>query len=507
MLRTLVLRFSDLHTVPDHESVLSDLGHVWWGWWAKPWEPLNHGRLRAARLLVQGGRSLRIALVNRKDEEFFAAECTSVVFKEKAEDYTTTSPEPTATPEYYRTAELRAWFKFASIERISRRDYDREFGDYPVGDPTLYGVISSPSGLSLEPSPNWSLRSVGAPGDGVLHLSCLHFGSMHGYALPNGAQFRPGLPTLLDRILEGLTESSVSIGMVVVSGDFVSDGNPEGFPLALDFLRSLRRALGLGEQHLVVVPGDDDFHKLVPGGNPKIYYQHERDYRSFVRDLYERDVRDLEELRRFRTASGWDVILLLLNSARLRGENTTRYGYVGAHRYARMLEYAHEGVGAFDVEQRRLAMAVMHHHLCSVYPEDDVTIEELDERSAVNHRARGVGIALDAGQIANALQASGVWGVLHGHQHLPFLGYESRAVFEGGGWQSWRDVARGLYVLGAGSAGCSREHLSEILPLNSFNVYNLSNDALQVSTLGYGPRERPRLLLGEELQWSPGLDR
>ena len=42
----------------------------------------------------------------------------------------------------------------------------------------------------------------------------------------------------------------------------------------------------------------------------------------------------------FRTPDHEDLVLFALNSARLRGEHSKEYGYVGDHRYKEMIAWA-----------------------------------------------------------------------------------------------------------------------------------------------------------------------
>ncbi|WP_440284464.1 metallophosphoesterase family protein [Geodermatophilus amargosae] len=481
-----MLRWSGENTIEAHRDVVRERGHVWWGWWAKAWEPIEPTRLRAARRLISSNQ-LRVALVNRKQDTFFIAACDALGFNEGQAGVRIGSPEPEATPEYYRNEAHGAWFRFTRIEQIDRATYQRNFGSYPVGDPTLYDVVEDHQELVLRPSPAWSMRPIETKSDTILHLSDLHIGAAHGFPPPGNSSRRSA--DLAETITRAVEYADAEVGVLIVSGDLICDGAAENFASAHQFLTDLQRQLGLDREHCIVVPGNSDFHKLHPGVQPRRDYRHENDYRLFARSFYLRDIQDLETLYRYSTPSGWDISCIALNSARLRGEDSLEYGFVGAHRYSAMLEYALQTVGVtrFSSRDKKLGLAVMHHHVMPVYPEDDL--------NALGRPS----LAGDAGDITNRLQEAGVSAVLHGHHHLPFFGYQSKSVVRNGVWEAPSPFDGGVYVWGAGSAGADKDHLPELLRLNSMNMYTLGLDTVNVACYTFGPREAVRLLMRSEL--------
>lgn len=134
MLRTAILRFSDAEvpTIETHRAIINEKGYAWWGWWKKQAEPSPRSFLEYLRDAT-GREPLRIGLLNRKGNEYFAVgNCNAVAIGDAGA--LIPSPDLTATPEYYRCESFPAWFRFTCIKEIARHSFVREFGDVPSLD-------------------------------------------------------------------------------------------------------------------------------------------------------------------------------------------------------------------------------------------------------------------------------------------------------------------------------------------------------------------------------------
>jgi hypothetical protein len=239
---TAVLRFGDAEksTLEQHCDVIKSHNATWWGWWKKKTEPFAEHILNNLSKDCKRG-TLRIGLVNRKDDQFAAAVCEDLCFDRKG----IASPEPDLTPEYYRAQHFPAWFRFTKIDVLTKAQFRTEFCDVPSSDPTLYQLFIKENGeRELEPREEWSMAPVATSGDTILHLSDLHFGDDYGFPIErvHGQDLdRQRLPELLaDRILRDL---GLKVAVVVVSGDLITKGDTNHYPKVTSFLDELLKAL------------------------------------------------------------------------------------------------------------------------------------------------------------------------------------------------------------------------------------------------------------------------
>lgn len=150
------------------------------------------------------------------------------------------------------------------------------------------------------------------------------------------------------------------------------------------------------------------------------------------------------------------------------------YGYVGRDLYGPVLEKARrlrseiEGQGGI----KPLMMAVLHHHVLPT-----PLVEEPED-------GRPVSLTLDAGQLVDDLQTAGCHVVLHGHQHVPFVGSTSRAFRHGRGWSAGRTV----HVIGGGSCSVNVTRLWDNMRNNAVGVYQPIDGSLDVRMFELAPR-------------------
>lgn len=370
--------------------------------------------------------------------------------------------------------------ELSSIDHLPPESFRREFGGIPEGEPTLFAVEETETGISRLILPSVpGLDIVQTTGESILHLSDLHFGGDYGFTTTQRDDpiSEPPLESIITDRIRILKDCQ--IGVVVISGDIITKGDANAFPSAKVFLESLLKSLKLGKEHVVIVPGNHDIW-LQDVEHPTREYLPKDPFLSFKRDFYGADISEIECLHAFRTPGGWILSFLGLNSARPRSKETMDYGYVGQDRYARLLSRIseiNEGRSLNELSsQKRLNFAVLHHHLI---PAALVCKPEMK---------RPVSLTLDAGQLVADFQASVIHFALHGHQHIPFVGSTARAVTA---QNKWTGYEKPLFVIGSGSSGVTRHRLWDEKRNNTFGIYTPQPNGFRVRVEEYNQALKP----------------
>ena len=485
MIRSLVLRFSDFeagNSIARHKEIIDAKHRVLWGWWKKEvQEPLQPDVLNTVGKLCP----IKIGLANTMADEYHVACCTRIFYDSDGNNIP--CPDLSCTPAYYSNSNLPAWFQLSSIKRIRSIEFDEEFGGLPRGNNTLFAVKQSTSGRrSLAVPSTLNVENVETSGTSILHLSDLHFGKDHGFVTEKVENPVPELP-LEDIIFEGLqSHPDIHIGIVVVSGDFISIGDANNFPLAQKFLKNLLALLHLGEEHLVMVPGNHDI-PVNSDKQPTINYKFEEQYLMFIRAFFGEKIYEINGLHSFHTPENWHINFLALNSCRPRLKEAMDYGFVGKDRYKNLLQRMKKKNGNKNINElardKMLNFAVFHHHLLP---------GELVIRPELQPEPRPVSMTLDAGEIVTELQNSAFHFVLHGHQHIPFIGSTSRI-------NRVQDASWGInfpiIIIGMGSSGAKVERLAQEEPMNTFGIYTPKEDGLHIIIDEYNKAVMPRTFL------------
>lgn len=467
----LVLRYRDFEvnqTIAAHLAILDrqDCDVVWWGWWKKGHEAYPTTLLDALkRRLRVDGRAV-IGLVERTSGAYFAATCRAIATSNGRK---MRSPDPLCTPEYYRDAKFPAWFAFEQIVAQSRIEWEAQFGRVPGGDETIYDV--------QRPLPDVDAEVIEAEVQGrsglVLHISDLHFGKDHGFRAGRTATLAS---TLLERVTEALPERPMC---VVVSGDLSTQSDDRALMQGRLFIEKLADAFELPREAIVIAPGNHD----IPIDDPEVTrdFSNEQPFRDQMALFYGRAVSN-ERVHDIRDANGRHLIMGVLNSSRPRHKATMDYGYVGVDRSEPVMK----AMKQLRSRPRGAVWSalVLHHHVLSA-----AIVEEPE-------RERPVSLALDAGELITLAQRNGVDAILHGHQHMPFVGQVQRlAEFSAEGARA--ECGRPVTVLGAGSAGSSvaDERIPQEVNTNSLSYYEpFTDDGLVVSCSSFLPRVKPRVV-------------
>jgi 3',5'-cyclic AMP phosphodiesterase CpdA len=479
----LLLRFSDYETatIGAHLEMIAERERVWWGWWKKEHENFPGDILREASQLLP----MDIGLVNRKGHRFYIASCDAMEVGPEGERIP--SPDPDETPDYYRVSSHPVWFRFTGIKPTSIDDWLERFTGVPEGDPTLFWIDVDEERVIY---PQLEIdESVDTSGAGILHVSDLHFGDDHAFAR---SRTDSGIhnPTMVDVVVDAVGQLGYSVGLVVVSGDLITKAAETSYSSEVQpMLEYLLERLGVGKEHVVIVPGNHDIPLATEEASPTPTreFRHELRFRDFLRSFYGSDLREIESLRRFRTAQGWQVNVVGLNSVRLRDPDTKEYGYIG-HRadpwLRRVREMNSDRSTSELAEEQILNVAVLHHH---ILPGELICRPEKD---------RPVSLTLDAGKIVAECQDACMHLILHGHQHIPLIGSTSRARRVNGSWDGHADP---LFVIGSGSTGAAASRLPDEMRQNTFGFYMPSERRIRVDVHEFNPSVEPRRFIQLEI--------
>jgi predicted MPP superfamily phosphohydrolase len=486
MSQTIILRFSDneRNTIAEHLFILTDKSHshpyVYWGWWRPQDEDPKIDILGAFKRGLAAG-SVRIGLANTKEGRFYVANCQDVEYSTAGQRIP--APVPEHTPAYYRQDRFPAWFKLTSIEELPMEGFVREFGFKPTGHETLFPVRDSV--VSLTSTMESTVLQV--PGEAILHISDLHFGEFHGFAVSGGggAVYEKTLDDVIKDVLRKRGQMASRIGVIVVSGDIITKGDANSFGQARVFLEGLHSELGIPRDAVVIVPGNHDIY-LKNSRHVTRDYSERQPYLDFLRSFFARDIREISGVVRFRTPTNKRLAFICLNSIRPRSEVLKDFGYIGEDVYQPLVDLV---AGDTSQDSSELKIAVFHHHL--VLPPIAVWPINAGVETQAN-AMRPISVMLDAGPLIVCLQRAGIQCAIHGHHHYPFI---AEAGFK-------RDDDPSVVVIGGGSAGAKRDQLEEAFSFNSLGIYTPTTNAIAVELWKYNRATQAELILNKDINFA-----
>jgi 3',5'-cyclic AMP phosphodiesterase CpdA len=458
----LVLRYSDFRadTLEEHRRVLARTGSVWWGWWKKLHEDYPEESIRKLQRTLREGL-VEIGFVNRGPGIFVSAKCRQAEDR-SGNDFL--SPQPTRTPAYYRYQSFPLWLEIVELEELENEvAWVSRFGPVPIGDDTFFDDSTGAVEV-IEEGPDEAL------GFGILHISDLHFGNDHAFSsTPLVGQH----VALEKRIADSLGAQPAG---VVVSGDLTTQGDNDGLVEARMFLERLSDLLRLPRERFVIAPGNHDI--LVKGKTVTNHFENEQHFRTQMLEFYGHHI-ELERIHQFKGADGIYYVFVCLNSSRPRDTETMNYGYVGRDRSGPIMKEASQIVRARD--DATWMAVVLHHH---ILPSQQV------EYAVPN---RPVSLAIDAGEIVAIAADNGFDAILHGHEHVPFVGTTARIAEFGAYSRSQIGSDNPILILAAGSVGVKTERLPPEMPFNSFNYYDVQPQNIRVQLHQFNSIIDPRV--------------
>jgi hypothetical protein len=455
-------------TIDEHQKIIDKHGHCWWGWFRAVHDPDYSGQI-AERL-----GNCDVGLWERSEDFFYVARCDAVV---AGDGQAIRSPEPRLTPDYYRSQPLPAWFSLSSIRESTRPQFEERFGDLPNTRSTIYWD----SGPKPEP------LIVPALGNAILHVSDLRFDHGHRWSTINAP--RRSISTAEQAIIQTLQLGGVdlaSIAVVVICGNFATKApTAEAYHEALAFIDELCDQLpNIERQHIVIVPGADDFAR--PGNRDQATQVL---YREFYERLYGDAESDISQIRQYLSE---DLVLNVLpvNSVKRLGREERGEGFFGSGYDTQLRVMLQEYLHYHRLGTRIVNVVAAHHHLIST----SVELPETEPRRPAWTRAlQGI---CDAGEVLARLNSNRVALYLHGHLHEAAF----RIVTSGNGWQT--------AVCGAGTAGASdgwlRNHYRRNRG-NSFTLYKVGEDRISGEMFAIeGEPEHSSAMTRFELVDNPG---
>jgi 3',5'-cyclic AMP phosphodiesterase CpdA len=509
----LVLRFSNRNaddgkggTIWPHRELIRTVGHCWWGWW-KAANAFDEEIDESEILESLGAGKVAIGLWNRSLGRCYVAICEEVQTR-GGEDFL--SPEPAATPAYYRGDAYPAWFKLTEIHRVDGLpiDQDSELDEASGQDQPhdLGEVFRDLAEVASDRTILWINDKLTAPATihrsdrtSVLHLSDLHFGRFHGWhSDQTPREGHVGVADALERAFASHQIDPRQIGVIVVSGDIISgekeqSKQKESFDEAKRFLDRLFKLTGTSSKNLVIVPGNHDVMREVIDLKVEAPFDHtaseestaaldrrkqgERQYRAFIDSIFGQPT-EITRLRRFRLRGNYQLNFLEMNSTLPRDQFGKEFGFIGRTPLRYFWDMARYRANAARHKLKVINFAVLHHHVISTV--DDEYVAKPSKKAPKGY-VDPVSITLDASNLIDWCSEYGVRFLLHGHQH------KSKWRFAGDRVQGREPFV--TEVVGVGSLGAQWTADRE---LNSFNIYDLGEDGtLRARSIPLDPNTKP----------------
>jgi predicted MPP superfamily phosphohydrolase len=461
-MENILLRFrdtGDLDTISVHQELIEKNGYVWWGWWKKDSEPDRGNKLEQIKDTLD---QVNFYLFDRSTERFFVIQILKIHFDKNRK---ISSPEKDKTPTYYQNESLVLWLQIEKISSITLVEFTEVFNIIPNNDYTFFTGEDVQQELKEF---GHKVRKIKLKSDYIMHLSDIHFGADFGFPFVNSPAKRPLLNIIVDFVNNDLKKT---IGLLVISGDITSRGDSNHLlNHGLSFLNDLCNALKIDKECVVIIPGNHD----IPLQDANFSdYSHENSFRVFLENFYG-SKKELFGLEFFEFPCGKTVDILRINSVKLRKKEESNYGYVDWFHYKNLLE-ANKLNGA-------LKIAVIHHHLVSMPIE-----EALDPKYAYG----SISVTIDSGRVIEGLQKYGFDFVLNGHQHIPGITKITRGTIDNDNKMDFAKRKQ-LNILSAGSAGVKSERFSEEMRYNSFSIYLIKTNSLEIEVKTYNPTVEPR---------------
>lgn len=493
----ILLRFRDLtqniNTIEVHNEIAKKYGSVYWGWWKKDNEPFPDPMLSELSEDIKRLKDICIYFIDSDSGQYYKAPLYDILYTPGQSRTCIPKDSLAMCPEYYREKELPAWFEIGVIEKVSRQELSqyvlssknrttRHYNSIPQQDIGNFindiNILSHPvsiwffctvnefDSLGTRSIHNISSGSYPTKGKYILHLSDLHFGEHHAYKNPLATSQPTSKEPLIHELIDDLKclgENFLNeIALVIITGDLTWAANPHEFSNANSFIAQLKQELGLGSEHVIVVPGNHDIEWINNFG--KIDTNAELNYRNFYKELYSSSPLDsILKINRYKVGTT-NLCIVALNSCRLESPENAGYGYIGSDQLRILQEYFERNQ---DIDYK---IAVLHHHVLPVN-----YIEEYDPKS------KKVSMLLDAESVMQSLVSCGVNTVLHGHQHQPYYTTIKRIVPEYIKNGKKTRLEGCLNIIGAGSLGVSQTKLNTI-GRNSYNVLHIEDNYISVQT-------------------------
>jgi 3',5'-cyclic AMP phosphodiesterase CpdA len=279
----------------------------------------------------------------------------------------------------------------------------------------------------------------------LLHLSDLHFTRDSDVHRFKGCEPK----RLAHRFLEPLPRD-LNIQYVILSGDFVQDGDSTEFDLVRPFITHLLRYLKLDKSRVLMIPGNHDI-RWKRGALPAVGEDRTSPYKNFFELVRGREP-DPSFCDFIVTK---EITLVAFNSSVLESSKCPGFGFVGEEQLDNTWRQVRKDP---DFSEDAPRIGIIHHHVVPVS-----WLEPLREDNVYS-------LTLDAERVQQWLMENGFRVLLHGHQHQPFL----RAIYNPG-----KAKKNDLLISGAGSAGGALKILGAF-SRNHYQVVRVASRYIEV---------------------------
>jgi len=459
----IILRYSDynnISTIEEHKKILNKHGKVYWAWWKKDFEVYPKNIIERKKI------SDIIWLIDRNNNKYFRAKCTNIY----SDNQRMISPNIFFTPPYYSKESFYVWFEFIEIIDSDENTFLKHC-HHISGDKTLF---LSWEKLIRKKQKNVFFEEI--PGSSILHISDLHFGTFSAYN-PN----KLTEPLLINVIKKELLK--YKIGVIVISGDFITKGKNKDFNKAEEFVNCLIEICNVKKKQVLIVPGNHDLclpkNKKV---NPKMQNEYLKYYRAFRKRLLDIDeTEDIQYIQGFELETGWKLAFSCFDSTRQVNDLYKDCGYIGKDKFMDLLELLRsrlkikrkndKTLQKYFIDEKIINFSVIHHQLKMFMPQ-----------MISGEKPEPIGILIDGGIFEKNLIENGMHFLLHGHQHMWYHG--SSGVIDD---KTGKRI--NLNIISSGSLGAIIGHgggYPELFPLNSFNIYTPKNNVLHERVYTFG---------------------
>jgi hypothetical protein len=514
---TIILRFRDLVTPPGetikkHQEVCKTKGFVWWGWWNKLGERVPQ-RTFGELLSTARKSNLSVLLFDSGHNRVHRAVCVDIRWDPGGNRMA--SPDPMATPDYYKDTTYFAWFKFTDLqldpadEGVLKSLTYVEVADFFESAASRYGRfygkrIYDPEELRQQDRTIWFVRpaSKSDPNHQIqlldahalvpkhfpdkyeqtssldlLWLSDMHFDASGEHHAFGGR--KPGENKLELQVERALNELGVKPGGILVSGDITWRASPVEFAQARDSLRYLRSWAQIEPYQIAICPGNHDLaFSKEPADKETPVSEVGHPSRAAFEDFYEaffylKPNAALCSGRRLLLGKVRPVEIVCLNSSALQQVEKWHqgHGYIGQEQLELVEKEMAWTAPSSEAELERprpFRVVMLHHHVVPVI------YRQLAEYGG------NYSTVLDAGALMRWLVKHRVNLVLHGHMHEPF--YAKLALPTETGTN--RSKTHGIVIVGMGSSGVGRKDIGEV-GVNTFGLvrFGVSDVTVEVHSL------------------------
>jgi len=299
----------------------------------------------------------------------------------------------------------------------------------------------------------------------VVHISDLHVSAEHhafflpGYRSSQNEHARE-LCVLLAEDLQSLNLIG-RLDAIVASGDFVWNGKDHSdFGRAREVLQKMLTQVGLTPDRLMLIPGNHDVEwDPSPGAATNSAGTSRGNYDDFVELLCKRRQQDVDIVSVVSRSGNRRLRIVGLDSNAVESKANPGIGYVASATLDRAGQLLKDDDAKHESEDVTTWLVVHHHVLPST------------SAKAIDAGMRRVSVLANSDEVLYFANRWKVDLLLHGHEHQPSVSIAYRWPVD-----TPNELAHPATVIGAGSFGVNKTHLSPFNRNQYFVLYRRKND-------------------------------